>query len=476
MKNFILLILSICFSTNIFAAITLPKILGSNMILQQQSNVNLWGKAKPNCKVKITASWSSDKIQTQSDNEGRWAVKIATPAASFTPHTIVISDGEKLQLDNILIGDVWICSGQSNMEMPVMGFNNQSVEHSLEHIIAAKALENNIHSFKVGWARSYDKEQEDCVSGEWLSASSESIANLSATAYYFAYHLTKALNIPIGVITPYWGGTRIESWMSLGALRECVTPEQYEQKQNCHSIKPSELYCAMIAPIRNFTAKGFIWYQGESNLGDNDHYETMMARMVSQWRNDWEDKNNSMPFYYVQIAPYTYGNSKEIAYPRFVESQVRALDIIPNCGMATTTDLGLEYSIHPHKKLEVGQRLAALALTQTYGLKGFEPKAPLMDSYEIKDGKVIISFRNAERGLIPWEEGPAFGFEVAGADRVFHPAKVQVSDKRVFVWSDEVKEPVAARYSFHNYAPGNLKSTYGIAVPPFRTDNWNDVK
>lgn len=478
MKHFILSIAAICFFCNVSATIVLPKILGNNMLLQQKSEANLWGTAKPNAKIKVSVSWSSDKIHTNSDDNGRWFVKIPTPEASFTPQSITISDGEKLTLNNILIGDVWVCSGQSNMEMPVKGFNSQPVENSMNYILTAKE-EKNIRMFTVGWARSYNEEQGDCESGEWKEASTESIANLSAVAYFFAHHLTRALNIPIGVITPYWGGTRIESWMPLSALKECVTSAQYEQKQTVHPIKPSELYCAMIAPIRNFTAKGFLWYQGESNLGDIDHYDTMMARMVRQWRDDWGDKDNKMPFYYVQIAPYVYGGSRDIAYPLFVESQVRALKIIPNSGMAATTDIGEEHCIHPAKKIEVGQRLAGLALEQTYGLKGFDPKAPLLKSHEIKDGKIILSFDNAEKGLNPWFQTPITGFEIAGADRVFYPAKAWVSDNsvnKVTVWNDEVKEPVAVRYAFRNYMPSNLCNTFGIPVVPFRTDNWNDVK
>ncbi len=478
MKHLILLIVAVCFFYNMSATIVLPKILGNNMLLQQKSEANLWGTAKPNTKVKISVSWSSDKIQTKSDENGRWAVKVQTPEASFSPQCITISDGEKLTLDNILIGDVWVCSGQSNMEMPVKGYKSQPVENSINYILTAQE-EKNIRMFKVGWARSYNEERDDCVSGEWEVASTESIANLSAVAYFFAHYLTRALDIPIGVITPYWGGTRIESWMPLSALKECVTSEQYEQKQTVHSIKPSELYCAMIAPIRNFTAKGFLWYQGESNLDDIDHYDTMMARMVRQWREDWGDKDGKMPFYYVQIAPYVYKGSQDIAYPLFVESQVRALKKIPNSGMAATTDIGEEYSIHPAKKLEVGQRLAGLALAQTYGLKGFEPKTPLLKSYEIKDGKIILTFDHAEKGLNPWFQTPVTGFEIAGADKVFHPAKAWTSDKpvgKVTVWNDEIKEPVAVRYAFRNYMLCNLCNTFGIPVAPFRTDNWNDVK
>ncbi|MCI5718718.1 MAG: sialate O-acetylesterase [Alistipes sp.] len=476
MKRLIMTVAAACLCWGASAAIVLPKVLGSNMVLQQQSEVNLWGKADANAKVTVEVSWSGDKVQTHSDAEGRWAVKVATPAASFDPQTITISDGESLTLENILIGDVWVCSGQSNMEMPVKGFGNQPVENSLEYIMRGGEEASRIRMFTVQRSRSYDKDMEDCAGGEWQCASPESVANFSATAYFFAYNLTRAVNIPVGVIATDWGGTRVESWMPLSALKDCVTEEQFEQKHKIHDIKPSELYCAMIAPIRNFTARGFLWYQGEANLGDIDHYDTMMARMVEQWRSDWGDEDNSMPFYYAQIAPYVYGGSNDIAYPLFVETQVRAMNKIPNSGMAGTTDIGAEYCIHPAQKFEVGERLAALALMQTYGQSGFEPRAPRMESYEIRDGKVTVRMSRAGLGLTPWYGEPIKGFEIAGADRVFHKAKASISGNSVTVWSDEVAEPVAVRYAFRNYIECNLHNMFGIPAVPFRTDDWNDVK
>ncbi len=476
MKRLIMTVAAACLCWGASAAIVLPKVLGSNMVLQQQSEVNLWGKADVNAKVTVEVSWSGDKVQTHSDAEGRWAVKVATPAASFDPQTITISDGESLTLENILIGDVWVCSGQSNMEMPVKGFGNQPVENSLEYIMRGGEDASRIRMFTVQRSRSYDKDMEDCAGGEWQCASPESVANFSATAYFFAYNLTRAVNIPVGVIATDWGGTRVESWMPLSALKDCVTEEQFEQKHKIHDIKPSELYCAMIAPIRNFTARGFLWYQGEANLGDIDHYDTMMARMVEQWRSDWGDEDNSMPFYYAQIAPYVYGGSNDIAYPLFVETQVRAMNKIPNSGMAGTTDIGAEYCIHPAQKFEVGERLAALALMQTYGQSGFEPRAPRMESYEIRDGKVTVRMSRAGLGLTPWYGEQIKGFEIAGADRVFHKAKASISGNSVTVWSDEVAEPVAVRYAFRNYIECNLHNMFGIPAVPFRTDDWNDVK
>jgi sialate O-acetylesterase len=265
--------------------------------------------------------------------------------------------------------------------------------------------------------------------------------------------------------------------MPLKALKEVVTPEQYEKKQTIHNIKPSELYCAMIAPIRNFTAKGFLWYQGCSNLSDNDHYDVMMARMVKQWREDWGDTENKMPFYFTMIAPHGYGNSRAIAYPLFVECQQRALANIPNCAMVATTDTGEEVNIHPAKKNEVGERMAAFALRDLYGQGGVDIVAPTYESYRVDKNAIIVTLKDVGAGLQPGYGKQVIGFEIAGEDRIFHPATAYVhSHREVRAWSDKVNKPVALRYAFRNYIPCNLANVLGIPVPPFRTDNWNDVQ
>lgn len=476
MKRLILAIAAVCLAWSASAKIELPAILCDNMVLQQNAMVNLWGKATPKAKVTITVSWAPlNRVQTTADKDGRWEAKVDTPAATFEPQTIKIRDEETLTLSNVLIGDVWVCSGQSNMEMPVKGFERQPVENSLQYILSAGKEANRIRMFSVKRNRSFE-EQEDCE-GQWLVASPESVANMSATAYFFALNIVNAIDIPIGIINTSWGGTRVESWMPQAALEDILSAEQIAKKKDAHSIKPTELYCAMIAPIRNFSAKGFLWYQGCSNLADNDHYDTMMARMVQQWRKDWGDAKNEMPFYYVMIAPYIYSGSNDTAYPLFVENQVKALEKIPNSGMAATTDIGEERCIHPAQKFEVGQRLAALALHKTYGQLGFEADAPQMGAYSIKDGKAVITMVNCDLGLSPWYGEEVTGFEIAGADKVFHKAQATISArKEVTVWCNEVAQPVAVRYSFRNFAPGNLKNVYGIPAVPFRTDDWNDVK
>ena len=475
MKKLILAVVAVLLSWGASAAIVLPKVLGSNMVLQQNSEVNLWGKADANKNVTITVSWQKGKIKTVADNEGKWAVKVATPAASWDKHTITISDGEAVTLEDILIGDVWVTSGQSNMEMPVKGWNGQPVENANEYIYSAAKYADKIRLFTVQKARSYNADKEDCEGGEWQKASPASVANMSAVGYLFAYNLIESVNIPLGIITSNWGGTRIESWMPMSALKEILTPEQLEAKHNT-SIKPTELYCAMIAPIRNFTARGFLWYQGCSNLHDESHYDVMMARMVKQWREDWGDKDNSMPFYYAMIAPHSYGNSRGFDYPEFVECQLRALEQIPNSAMAGNTDAADEFCIHPAKKNEIAQRMAAFALRDVYGQGGVDVIAPTYASHRVNGSNIFVKFNNTGAGLCPGSGKPIAGFEIAGADKVFHSAEARLEGGEVKVWSNEVKEPVAVRYAFRNYIPCNFMNIMGQPVVPFRTDNWNDAK
>ena len=476
MKKLLLLVAATALAFGASAKVVLPKVLGSNMVLQQNADVNLWGKADADAKVTVKVSWDKAKIKTKADENGNWAVKVATPAGSFDKYTISISDGEEIVLENVMIGDVWITSGQSNMEMPVRGWDRQPVENAKDYILSAAKYADQIRMFTVPRARSYNEDKEDCVGGEWLCPAPSSVANMSAVAYTFAYNLVGKVDFPIGIITSNWGGTRIESWMPMKALEDVLSKEQIEHKHNVHSIKPSELYCAMIAPIRKYNARGFLWYQGCSNLGDIDHYDIMQARMVQQWREDWGDTENKMPFYFTMIAPHSYGNSRAIAYPLFVECQQRALANIPNCAMAATTDTGEEVCIHPAKKNEVGERMAAFALRDLYGQGGVDVVAPTYESMRVDKNTAIVTLKNVGVGIQPGYGKWVKGFEVAGADKVFHPANAHVSGHRELrVWSDKVQEPVAVRYAFRNYIPCDLTNIIGIPVPPFRTDNWNDA-
>ena len=474
MKKLLLLVAATALAFGASAKVVLPKVLGSNMVLQQNADVNLWGKADADAKVTVKVSWDKAKIKTKADENGNWAVKVATPAGSFDKYTISISDGEEIVLENVMIGDVWITSGQSNMEMPIKGWDRQPTENAKEFIFSATKYADQIRMFTVPRARSYNEDKEDCVGGEWLCPAPSSVANMSAVAYTFAYNLVGKVDFPIGIITSNWGGTRIESWMPIKALEDVLSKEQLEHKHKIHSIKPSELYCAMIAPIRKYNARGFLWYQGCSNLGDIDHYDIMQARMVQQWREDWGDTENKMPFYYVLIAPYR-SKRKDDTYARgyFVENQALAAKSIPNCDYATTECYGALGNIHPAEKKPVSRQLALLALDNIYGVKGIVAGAPELVKTTLSKGKYILEFAHG-KGLMtpPYED--ARGFEVAGADKVFYPAKAKlVGDKIVVDVPQEVAEPHSLRYSFSDCpTTSNVSSRFGFPLAPFRTDDW----
>ena len=464
------------------AEVRLPAVLGDNMVLQRNSEVNLWGWAAPNKTVKVKTSWNRKTYRTRSDADGKWLVKVATKDAGG-PYTIKISDGKKSRLNNILLGEVWICSGQSNMEMPVQGFLGQPCLHAAETMREAR-LYPDIRMFTVA-RDSTDVVKDNCV-GEWLCSDPATVGAFSAVGYFFGRCLNQYLGVPIGLITTNWGGTNIEAWMSTESNAKLGVDEEYTSKNWNEDYFPgATLYNGMIAPITNYTAKGFIWYQGESNRGNWKEYADMQAEMIRQWREAWGDEK--MPFYITQIAPYRYSGPEKRRSAMLVENQIKATTMVPYCAMASTTDIGMYSLIHEPDKLAVGERLAWLALSRDYGVPGVPADAPTYKSMEIKDGRVVISFYNlcapndqSDPRSFSWidEQGQVVrsvkGFEIAGADRKFRPANARIlwNDNQVEVWADGVKEPVAVRYCFNNYSETNLKTTLGQPVVPFRTDDW----
>ena len=466
-------------STTVSAEIKLPSILADGMVLQQQTDVKLWGKANAGSKVKVRVSWNDKTYDTRSDKEGNWMVRVGTPAAGG-PYEITISDGKKLTLKNILIGEVWLCAGQSNMEIPVKGYPFQPVLNS-NNIIAKANPRVPIRMYTTDsdesgeWVFQFSREpQTDCV-GRWMDNSPENVANISAVAYMYARYLQEALDIPVGILVSTLGGTQIESWMSKEAFS--AFPDIDLDIPNFDKItrpygQPCVLYNSKLAPLTNFTIKGLIWYQGESNRHDPEKYGQLMPVFVKDLRNKWG--LGEFPFYYVQIAPYKYSGPDvaESAYLR--EVQLQNMSEIPNSGMVTTLDVGEMNGIHPSNKEAVGERLAYWALAKTYGKKGFEYSAPVYSSMEIKNGKIYLSFDNlGYGGLIP-AKTQLESFEIAGEDKIFHEAKAVFVPEvnQVVVWNESVPVPVAVRYAFKNYAKASLFTVSGLPVSSFRTDNW----
>lgn len=471
MKRTLILLLAALTAGSVRAKVTMPAIFGDNMVLQQQQKVRLWGDSdRP--EVTVRTSWSDTPVQVRVA-DGRWTAELETPAGSYEPQQVTVSDADsELTFGNVLIGEVWICSGQSNMYMPLRGYTGQPVEGSLRTILESPRYADRIRMITLP-KREADTPQRTFEGAAWEIPAPATAQLMSAAAYYFAQTLTETLGVPVGIISNSWGGSKIEAWMDSETLRgmgydvERINANpKIEQRAKC-----SLLYNGLVAPVAGYTARGFAWYQGESNRKERGIYARLMEGLVRFWRAEWGDTENRMPFLYVQIAPHYYKNSTATDAVELVEAQSDALKLIPNAAMIATTDLGEEFSIHPRRKREVGERLAAEALIKAYGLRMNCWSAVRMQRVEFADGKAVVTFDNARYGLTPQYEAVP-GFELAGEDGVFHPAegRVVTSKPIVEVTSPEVPKPVAVRYAFHNYTPTTLCNTYGLPVIPFRSD------
>ena len=477
MKRFlILLALLSVFARTAGAKVKLPAVFGDNMVLQQKAEVAIWGTADGKT-VTVSASWAPDaKVNVNVGKHGKWSAKLPTPEAGG-PYELTVSDGEDLVLHNVLLGEVWFCSGQSNMSMPVRGFSSQPVEGSMETIISARPSVP-IRMFAVKHRVSITP-GEDCE-GVWKENTPEAVAVTSATAYFFATRLQQMLEVPIGIINADWGGTMIESWMSREVLEKDFEGEfkldfldDKLPEYKPHRV-PCTLFNGMVAPLVPYTIRGIIWYQGEANLSRPEQYSRLQPAYVRMMRKVFN--NPDAPFYFVQIAPYSYDKPRSFDLGYFNEAQQKTLSRIPHSGMAPTVDLGECEVIHPRRKKEVGDRLAFLALADTYGFGGFNPHAPTYESVEFKGSEAVVTFKVSVMGLAPLGVAVT-GFELAGEDQVFHPALARVTNKKcVSVNSPAVAAPVAVRYCFRNWSVGTVFSIYGIPVLPFRTDNWDNLK
>ncbi len=468
-RNFTLLTLISFFivtiSTSLFAEVKLPAIFGDNMVLQQQTDAAIWGEASSNKTVKVTTSWNKKSYSTKADAAGNWKVKVRTPAAGG-PFSITISDGKTLQLKNVLIGEVWICSGQSNMEMTMSGFFSMPVLNSNEDI--ATSLNESIRLFTVKREKSLTPQND--FTGEWLECEPGNVAAFSAAAYYFGKMVQQALQVPVGLICSSWSGTRIEPWISENGFKNFnwVTLPDKNSTANFSQQTPTVLFNKMIAPMVGYAFKGAIWYQGESNRNEPAYYEKLMSGLVENWRAQWDI--GDFPFYYCQIAPYDYGTSGlNSAFLR--EAQLKASTAIPNMGMACLIDVGEEHNIHPANKKAAGERLAYLALAQTYGQEGFEYSGPVLKNMTIEGPVVKLTFDHAKNGLTTFGK-ELTNFTLAGENQRFVPAQASITRQGITLFSPNVANPVAVRYAFDDFVVGELFNTEGLPASSFRTDDW----
>lgn len=466
-KSYCLLIACCLLLVKVQAKITLSSILGDNMVLQQNSKLHVTGKAAPAKFVSVVASWSAEKLQTKSTKNGDWEIMLSTPTAGG-PYTLTFSDGEKLVLKNILIGEVWFCSGQSNMEMPVKGFRGQPVYGSQQYIVSAdEERPLRLFTVKNSWSTI---PKSDGIVGHWSQSSSKEVADFSAAAYFFGELLQRTLKVPVGLINCSWSASKIEAWMNketLSRLPEVELPDVNQMEFGWPAGTPTLLWNGMVNPWKGFPVKGVIWYQGEANSPAPDLYKKLFPAMVAQWRQFFELPD--MPFYYVQIAPWQSKGKEKLDWALFRQCQLELMHEVPNVGMVTTTDAGSETFIHPPYKIKVGQRLAYWALAKTYGKEGFQSSGPIYRSCKLNAQVVEVTFDYGEDGLIP-ENQKLRGFELAGADGKFLPALAEIigGSSRVKVWNDSIKEPVEVRYCFRNYLEGDLFNNAEIPASPFR--------
>jgi hypothetical protein len=359
------------------------------------------------------------------------------------------------------------------MEMPLKGFAGCCIMNGVDDIIAS-AENKGVRMFTVPKHQTYEP-QTDCE-GSWNLSSIETAPDFSATAYYFATSLSRALRIPVGIISSAYGGATVEGWISRELLENypdiSLNPDSIKRLHPMH--RPMLMYNAMLKPLQNYTIKGFIWYQGESNVGRHETYAERLADMVQLWRKEWG--LGELPFYFAEIAPYAYGGTQQEKAAYLREAQFRAQSQIPNSAMISTNDLVEPYeiyNIHPRNKTKVGQRLSYLALNLTYGLKQIHCFGPQYKSWTAKGSEAWVSFDHLEMGIC--RNYDLRGFEVAGEDRVFHPAdKVWLhwQTNEVVISSEKVSHPVSVRYCFHDFQIGTMIGGNELPTIPFRTDNW----
>ncbi|MDD2960628.1 MAG: sialate O-acetylesterase [Muribaculaceae bacterium] len=450
------------------AKVKLASIYGDNMVLQQQSEVTLFGTGTPNKQITCIATWDNKKLTSRINVNGKWKIHITTPKAGGA-YEIKFNDGTPHTVTNVLIGEVWICSGQSNMEMPVKGFRGQPVIGNTNYIVSSDPKRQlRMFTVKRDWSTT---PRTDSITGVWGEPSSEVVANFSATGFFFGDLLQRSLNIPVGLIHSSWSASKIEAWMSREALQgfpEVELPDVNKKEFGWAAGTSTLLFNAMINPLKGFPIAGVIWYQGEANSSNPELYRKLFPAMVKQWRTFF--KNENMPLYYVQIAPWKSKGVDETDWSDFRQVQLELMKSLPHLGMVTTGDAGDSIFIHPPYKIKVGERLAYWALSDTYGRKGFQCCGPIIKDYKLLEkGAVELTFDYGSDGLNP-ENAPVLGFEISGGDGVFKEAKAEIinGSSHVKVWHEDVITPVEVRYCYRNYKIGNLFNNAHIPASPFK--------
>ncbi|RKU26539.1 9-O-acetylesterase [Candidatus Poribacteria bacterium] len=499
----------------VYSEVTLPNLISSNMVMQRNIEVPIWGWGSPGEEISLTLNSEEGTtlhtLTTVAGDDGKWQVKFPSMEAGG-PFIMRIVGNNTLELKNILVGEVWICSGQSNMQWSV-----NASKDNVEEIAAAKYP--NIRLFYVP-RRSSGLLQHN-VTADWKETNPETIPNFSAVAYYFGRKLHKELNVPIGLINTSWGGTRIEPWTppagfaavpALKTISEEVERVQSNYRQNLPSkikeieewvdktkialetdatlsqlptinhpfnnhTRPTSIYNNMIHPLVPYAIRGAIWYQGESNVREGMLYHKKMKALIHGWREVWQQ--GEFPFYFVQLAPFNYNRNaarrgikpNPFVLPKLWESQTASLSI-PNTGMVVTTDISNINDIHPRNKQDVGFRLALWALAMTYDKESLVYSGPLYKDFEVKADTIHIRFEHVGGGLMSSDGKPLTWFEIAGEDKQYHDAEATIEGNTIIVSSQSVTNPIAVRFGWNQVAEPNLVNKEGLPASPFRTDSW----
>lgn len=480
------------------AQVRLPAIISNDMILQQDAKVALWGWASPGEQVTITNTWNRRATTVTADAAGKWLTYVTTAKAGG-PFRLTFKASNTIDVDNVLLGEVWLASGQSNMEF----FIGKTASSSYTGVINRDEVLNDAEHPDIRLIDVPNKvadSPQDAFNGWWKICSAKTVDSFSAVAYFFAREINKATGFPVGIINSTWGGTPAESWTKKEVLQRDADlnqillryqkavdlfPQENEKYKAAfakwkgdsskgkgaapaapmgptHNKSPYKLYNGMIVPIEPFTIKGVIWYQGESNADKAFQYRKLFPAMIQNWRDDWQ--NQKLPFYFVQISPHRGQN------PEIRDAQLYVYRNTPNTGMAVTTDNGDSLDIHPRNKELVGKRLSLWALRNEYGKKDITVSGPLYKAMKTEGDRIRLSF-DFDKGLQA-KDGELKEFTIAGDDGVFLPALAKIEGRTIVVWSDAVKNPKAVRFAWKNVPHPNLYNEAGLPASPFRTDNW----
>ncbi|MAF64456.1 MAG: sialate O-acetylesterase [Planctomycetes bacterium] len=445
------------------ADVTLAGVFADHMVLQCDRPCPVWGTAQPGERLRVQCGGRS--AETVADAEGRWRVNLPPLAAGNEPLELVVEGDERVVVRDVLAGEVWLCSGQSNMV-----WRNESSARAEQELAAADFPRLRMFTF----ARTQADGPTAACHGEWAICSPQTAGKFSAVAYHFGRELHETLERPVGLVVSAWGGTVAEAWTRTGALEEVTELAYLAREGNGRKAqnRPGVLYNGMIRPLIPFSFSGVIWYQGEANVSRAWEYRTLFSTLIRNWREDW---GVELPFYFVQLAPFRYharGRVAPEACAELREAQAVALGL-PRTGMAVTMDIGNPDDIHPRNKRDVGRRLALWALARDYG-REVECSGPVFRSLTISGDAIRLTFEHAA-GLRT-RDGEAPGvFEVAGMDRVFHPARARIEGEAIVVRYAEVALPVAVRYAWRDDAQPNLENGAGLPASPFRTDDWPGV-